>query len=384
MPHNLYLHSALVQTRKIKRDPAGIKHALKMNFLDSTIAIEPRLFCKCCHTGACRHRIFQKRQNRCSGDPGCAQTACTLLGNKLAPILFAVALIAAGQSSTITGTLAGQIVMEGYLRLRINPWLRRLLTRLLAIGPAMVVIVLYGDNKIDALLILSQVILSLQLGFAIIPLIHFVSDKQKMEGFAIGTIVKILSWLVAIILVVLNLKMVVGGIIDFVLSPHLLIFKIAIIGAGLFLVGLLLLVTFYPWIQKKITAPVITIHPEIQALEKVALPTFDKVAVALDFSSFDEKLIRFALGQGHAGSSYILIHVVESVSARVHGSASDDLEARKDQEKLDNYVDQIIAMGYSAVGKLGYRNRKEENRKYCQKRKCRYPGNGRPRPCRCH
>ncbi len=128
----------------------------------------------------------------------------------LRPYLFAIALIAAGQSSTITGTLAGQIVMEGYLRLRINPWLRRLITRLLAIIPALIVIIIYGDKQVDYLLILSQVILSLQLGFAIIPLIHFVSDKSKMGNFVIKAPTKILAWLIAAVLIWLNVQMLVS------------------------------------------------------------------------------------------------------------------------------------------------------------------------------
>jgi manganese transport protein len=123
------------------------------------------------------------------------------LGTKLAPTLFAVALIAAGQSSTITGTLAGQIVMEGYLRLRINPWIRRLMTRLIAIIPAVIVILINGEDNIDSLLILSQVILSLQLGFAIIPLIHVVSDKKTMGTFAIKPLTKMLAWLITSVLV---------------------------------------------------------------------------------------------------------------------------------------------------------------------------------------
>ena len=129
-----------------------------------------------------------------------------MLGTKLAPILFAVALIAAGQSSTVTGTLAGQIVMEGYLKLRINPLLRRLLTRLLAIIPALLVVIIAGEEKVNDLLVFSQVILSLQLSFAIIPLIHFVSDKKTMGAFAIKPHVQVLAWTVAAILVYLNVK----------------------------------------------------------------------------------------------------------------------------------------------------------------------------------
>jgi manganese transport protein len=138
-----------------------------------------------------------------------------LLGTKLAPALFAIALIAAGQSSTVTGTLAGQIVMEGYLHLRINPWVRRLLTRIIAIIPALIVILISGENNVDSLLVLSQVILSLQLGFAIIPLIHFVSDKKAMGEFAIKPIVQIAAWLITIVLVYLNIKMVSGQAASF-------------------------------------------------------------------------------------------------------------------------------------------------------------------------
>ena len=129
-----------------------------------------------------------------------------MLGTTLAPLLFAIALIAAGQSSTVTGTLAGQIVMEGYLQLRISPWIRRLMTRLIAIIPAVIVIIIYGEDKLDDLLVLSQVILSMQLGFAIIPLIHFVSDKETMGQFAIKLSTKIIAWIVAGILVFLNVR----------------------------------------------------------------------------------------------------------------------------------------------------------------------------------
>src|SRR5688500_204436 len=132
-----------------------------------------------------------------------------MLGSCLAPSLFAIALIAAGQSSTITGTLAGQIVMEGHLNLRIQPWIRRLLTRLLAIIPAFFTILYFGEDSLGELLVLSQVVLSLQLGFAIIPLIHFNSDRVKMKEFTIKTWVKILAWLSAFIIVGLNVKLVI-------------------------------------------------------------------------------------------------------------------------------------------------------------------------------
>ena len=136
------------------------------------------------------------------------------MGQTLAPMIFAIALIAAGQSSTITGTLAGQIIMEGYLDLRIAPWLRRLITRSIAVVPALFVIYFLGDDKVGDMLILSQVILSLQLGFAVIPLIHFVSDREKMGVFAIKPVLRILAWLSAIVIVGLNMKLVIDSIIE--------------------------------------------------------------------------------------------------------------------------------------------------------------------------
>lgn len=180
MPHNLYLHSALVQTRKISKDDDGTKRAIKYNIIDSTIALNAAFFVNMAILVLAASVFFSSGNTHVAKIEEAHQLLQPLLGNTLAPILFAVALIAAGQSSTLTGTLAGQIVMEGYLHLRINPWLRRLLTRLIAIVPAVLVIVLYGDQKVDALLIFSQVILSLQLGFAVIPLIIFVSDKHTM------------------------------------------------------------------------------------------------------------------------------------------------------------------------------------------------------------
>ena len=206
MPHNLYLHSALVQTRKIAPTKEGIKQAIKFNRIDSTVALNIAFLVNAAILILAATVFFKTGNSNVGEIKEAHQLLAPLLGSKIAPILFAVALIAAGQSSTITGTLAGQIVMEGYLQLRINPWARRLLTRLLAIIPALIVILIYGEERVDALLVLSQVILSLQLGFAIIPLIHFVSDKKKMGDFAIPIWQKIASWVAALTIISLNIK----------------------------------------------------------------------------------------------------------------------------------------------------------------------------------
>ncbi|MEO5649566.1 MAG: Nramp family divalent metal transporter [Ginsengibacter sp.] len=357
MPHNLYLHSALVQSRKIEKTDAGIKQAIKFNRVDSAIALNIAFFVNAAILILAATVFFKTGNSDVARIEDAHRLLPGFLGN-MAPILFAVALIAAGQSSTVTGTLAGQIVMEGYLRLRINPWVRRLVTRLIAIIPAVIVILIYGDEEVDSLLILSQVILSLQLGFAIIPLIHFVSDKSKMGKFAINPITKILAWLIAVVLVYLNLKMLVNEVWP-VLEGNSLLPKIAIILSGLFFTGLLLYITAEPLLTKRRLKGSIKIHPEMENIV-LDIPQYHKIAIALDFSESDKKLISYAIGQGNPNTQYILVHVVESVSARLWGSQSYDYETRKDQAQLDTYVQQLREKGFNATGLLGFRNRAKE------------------------
>ncbi len=359
MPHNLYLHSALVQTRKIKRNDAGIKRALKLNFIDSTIALNLAFFVNAAILVLAATVFFKTGRTDVAEIKVAYELLPQFLNTNMAPYLFAIALIAAGQSSTITGTLAGQIVMEGYLRLRINPILRRLMTRMIAIIPAVIVILINGENNIDSLLVLSQVILSLQLGFAVIPLIHFVSDKKTMGSFAIKPIVKILAWAIASILVYLNLRMVSGQAIDFFAEPGHLFWKIVIIASGLFFVSLLVISFLYPIISTK-RREVVLVHPEVTSIEHLSIPSYNKIAVALEFSGKDEKLLSYALGQGNPRSSFVLIHIVESVSAKILEQEADDLETRKDQERLELYVQQLKEKGFGAEGQLGFKSRARE------------------------
>ena len=195
MPHNLYLHSSLVQTRKFNRDFKSIKQAIKYNLIDSTIALNLAFFVNAAILILAAATFYKNGMFQIAEIQDAHKLLAPLLGSKWAPILFALALIAAGQSSTVTGTLAGQIVMEGYLNLRIQPWVRRIITRILAIVPAVLTILILGEGATGKLLVFSQVILSLQLGFAVIPLIHFVSNKKLMGKFAIKTPIKIISWI---------------------------------------------------------------------------------------------------------------------------------------------------------------------------------------------
>jgi manganese transport protein len=360
MPHNLYLHSALVQTRKIKRDDAGIKRALKLNFIDSAIALNLAFFVNAAILVLAATVFFYKGRSDVAEIKVAHELLGDFLGSNLAPTLFAIALIASGQSSTITGTLAGQIVMEGYLKLRINPWARRLLTRLIAIIPAVIVILINGEENIDSLLILSQVILSLQLGFAIIPLIHFTSDKKTMGKFVIKPLVIFLASLIAAILVYLNINMVVEQASSFFASSDSILWKAVIIIAGLFYLLLLITAIFYPLVRKKPKPIPLLLHPNATELNQIAIPVYKKIAVALDFSKNDLKLITHAIGQGNSNTSYVLIHVVESAATRLMEKDTDDLETRKDQQQLETYIQQLKEKNIMAVGQLGFNDRAKE------------------------
>jgi manganese transport protein len=360
MPHNLYLHSALVQTRKISNDSAGIRKAIKYNMIDSTIALNAAFFVNAAILVLAASVFFSTGNTQVAQIQDAHKLLEPLLGSKMAPILFAVALIAAGQSSTLTGTLAGQIVMEGYLQLRINPWLRRLLTRLIAIVPAVLVILIYGEEKVDDLLVFSQVILSLQLGFAVIPLIHFVSDKKTMGEFVIKTRTKILAWLVATILVFLNVKLVVEQTLKVFESDAMWYWKFVLVIGLILFVSLFLIMTFLPLIKQKREKQRLALHGETVVLQNLDVKPTARIAVALDFSKYDEKLIAHAIAQGHTSVTYILLHVVESVSARYLGEASDDDETRKDKLRIENYVSQLHQKGYDVESRIGYRNRVSE------------------------
>ena len=360
MPHNLYLHSALVQTRKIQREPSFIKTALKLNFLDSAIALNLAFFVNAAILVLAATVFFKSGRTEVASIKEAHQLLAPLLGTAIAPKLFAIALIAAGQSSTLTGTLAGQIVMEGYLRLRINPLLRRLITRLLAIIPAIIVILVAGEKKIDDLLVLSQVVLSGQLGFAIIPLIHFVSDRQTMGSFAINLPTRIASWAVASILIYLNVKLVYEEAADFYAQPGHLAWKLLVM-IGILLTWILLAyIILYPWLSRRSKKFSIHLHGQTEGLEPLQVPAFKRIAIALDFSEHDRKLLAYAVGQGRKETVYLLIHIVESASAKILGRQSDDFETRNDQERLDFYKTQLEQQGFAVTTRLGYEHRTKE------------------------
>lgn len=360
MPHNLYLHSALVQTRKIGSDHLSVKKAIHYNIIDSAIALNAAFFVNAGILILAATAFFKTGNTAVAKIEDAHSLLQPLLGTELAPILFAVALIAAGQSSTVTGTLAGQIVMEGYLRLRINPWLRRLITRLVAVVPAFLVILIYGEDEVDALLVFSQVVLSLQLGFAIIPLLHFVSDKQTMGAFAIRLYVKIAGWLIAGLLVFLNARLVVEESLPVFHESGNVITKLLIIVAAIAFLWLFCIMTFYPWIRKKRIEKNIRMHGEMQPWAGLQISAYTIIAVALDFSKHDEKLIAHAVSQGTKATKFVLLHIIESPSAVYLGKATDDYESRNDQQRLDFYAEKLTQQGYTVEVVLGHKNRIKE------------------------
>lgn len=205
MPHNLYLHSSIVQTRNYERTPAGKKEAIKFATIDSSVALFLAFFINAAILIVAA-ATFHMTGNKDVADIHDAHKMLTpILGTTFASIFFAVALLASGQNSTLTGTLAGQIVMEGFLNIRLKPWLRRLITRLIAVIPALIVTILYGKKGTTDLLVLSQVILSMQLSFAVIPLVMFTGSKLKMGEFVNKLWLKILVWVIAGIILILNL-----------------------------------------------------------------------------------------------------------------------------------------------------------------------------------
>lgn len=204
MPHNLYLHSSIVQTRQYERTKAGKQEAIKYATIDSTVALLFALGINAAILILAAATFHKAGMTDVADISDAYHLLAPLLGTTLGSVFFGVALLAAGMNSTLTGTLAGQIVMEGFLNIRLSPWLRRLITRLIAIIPAVIVTALYGEKGASDLLILSQVILSLQLSFAVVPLVQFTSDKAKMGEFVNRTWLKCLSWLVATVIVGLN------------------------------------------------------------------------------------------------------------------------------------------------------------------------------------
>ena len=364
MPHNLYLHSSLVQTRRSNRDSEGIWTAIKYNLIDSSVALNIAFFVNVSILVLAAAVFFKNGLNNVAEIQDAYKLLAPLLGHKAAPILFALALIASGQSSTITGTLAGQIVMEGYLDLRIAPWLRRLITRLLAIIPALVVIYFFGDSKLGSLLILSQVILSLQLGFAVVPLIQFVSDKEKMGEFVINKVTKAFAWISALIILGLNFKLVLDALFDWQkdLANHTWVFNFIIVPIVFFTSSLLAYIVWcalfgQKWKRKEdAKLP----HGKAEDIPLIKKKHYSRIAICIDFSDSDIKAITEGVSHGSHETEYFLVHVVETAGARAMGDQIQDYETHEDWKQLKLYGHKLREQGYTVSERLGFGDPKKE------------------------
>ncbi len=354
MPHNLYLHSSLVQTRKFKRTPIDIKKAIRFNIIDSAIALNLALFVNASILILSASAFFNNGLFGVTQIEDAYKFLQPLLGSSLAPILFAVALIASGQSSTITGTLAGQIIMEGHLQLRIQPWLRRLITRMLAIIPALLTVLILGESSTGSLLVLSQFILSLQLPFAIIPLIYFAGSKKMMGDFAVTNFYKTLAWVATTLITGLNFYFVLIQTNEWVHDDSIsFIAKFCLTMACVLVFAVLLFVIIYPILKKSKNQKLFTLHQQMHLqLKDVDAPK--NIFIALDFSSADNKALNYALTLGGKNADYKLLHIVETPGAMIYGADTQDFETIKDIEMIERYIFALREQGIKASFLIGY------------------------------
>ncbi len=360
MPHNLYLHSSLVQTREFEQSAGGKKQACKYNLIDSVVALNVALFINGAILVLAASAFFT-RGIQVTELQQAHQLVSPLLGTTLAGVAFALALLLAGQSSTLTGTLAGQIVMEGFLHFKMRPILRRFITRTIAIIPAVFVIVGKGTHGTYDLLILSQVILSIQLPFAVIPLIHFTSDRQRMGGFANKLWVKLLAWLTAFIIVGLNISLIVSNVQSWIQTtenPTWIYLVVGVFGGSLSV--LLLYVTIKPLINFPVRElvphwlrrPIVIAAEEEFALE---LPEYKRIGVALANSEDDRVVLNHAVSMAKMyKASMCFFHIVEGASGQVYGPSARDEEARDDEQYLAHIVESLRPHKISAEYFLGY------------------------------
>jgi manganese transport protein len=348
MPHNLYLHSALVQTRRIGVSDKEKQIACHFNLVDSSIALNGALLVN----GAIlvvAASVFFSRGIVVTEIQQAHLLLVPLLGVSAAGIVFAIALLCSGQSSTLTGTMAGQIVMEGFLNIRMRPWLRRMLTRSMAIIPAAITVYFAGDRGTFQLLILSQVILSLQLPFAVIPLIHFTSDPQRMGRFVNRAWVKVLAWITAAIILALNIRLAGIAIAEWLQKAgrarvwvELLLFPA--LGLILFL---LLWVTFEPLIFRQFRRfGTLSIRMPRSVAADLPVPSYHKILVPLDHTKRDRQAIAHAAMFAKSPEAKLfLLHVEEDVTSQIYGSQSSTAEVVAGQQYLTDIASDLAAQG---------------------------------------
>ena len=354
MPHNLYLHSALVQSRAVEPNASGVREAAKFSLFDSVIALNGAFFVNAAILVLAAAAFYANGLHDVASLEHAHELLAPLLGTTIAPIAFAVALLAAGQSSTITGTLAGQIVMEGFVSIRLRPWLRRLITRALAIVPAVLVIWWYGEGSVDALLVFSQVILSMQLAFAIVPLIQFVSSKRWMGPFAARWWVLVPAWASAAVIIGLNGQLVIEELRTGLDEGHAWA-RFVLLPITILLVPVLVWIIGEPfWRTRRVRPVARTETPILPAEGETLAKQYRRIGIALDASRYDQGVLKGVLPLLRGtGAEVVLIHVVESAVARFLGSAAHDEEARHDADYLERVANELRNAGFTCRARLG-------------------------------
>jgi len=341
MPHNLYLHSSLVQTRRVSRIVDSKAQACKYNLLDSAIALNAAFFVNSAIL-VLAAAVFYRHGVVVTEIQQADKLLEQLLGTRVAPIAFGLALLAAGQSSTLTGTLAGQIVMEGFVKIKLRPYLRRLITRVIALLPAVIVISISGDEGTYQLLILSQVILSLQLPFAIVPLVHFTSDKLKMGAFASKLWVKVLAWITSAVIIALNGKLVFDQVMEWVRGDAPMLVSVLAVGCAagiaLFLVYIIVLPLLRgerPWVEEKPGTA-------LAIIQRIETHPLKHIAAALGRDESDTEIISRALSLAKTEKAMLtLIHVADSPSVQVYSGEVYDEHTRDDEQYLLEIAEEL-------------------------------------------
>ncbi len=353
MPHNLYLHSALVQSRAVERDEKSLKMAARFNLADTIIALNAAFFVNAAIL-TLSSAVFHSAGVEVTELQQAYELLTPLLGTTLASTSFAIALLAAGQSSTLTGTLAGQIVMEGFIRFKMQPWARRLLSRSLAIIPAVIVIGTTGSEGTYRLLILSQVVLSLQLPFAIVPLIQFTSDKDRMGKYANPLWIKLIAWMVAGTIIALNGWLAWQVVSEWRRAGHWVDFVAFPILSALML--LLSYMAFRPWFRKLFESRVVK-SPVATLPKDFSSHSYKKVGVALEVKDTDLKILEHALPfAAECDAEIVLIHVVESATAQVYNRTAEDKERLEDEAYLNELAEKLREKGFKARVRIGFGN----------------------------
>jgi manganese transport protein len=347
MPHNLYLHSALVQTRHIGQSEEGKRSACRYNLIDSVVALNGAMFVNCAIL-VMSAAVFFSHHIVVTEIQQAHMLLAPLLGTSLAGGLFAIALLCSGQSSTLTGTLAGQVVMEGYLNFRMRPWLRRLITRTIAIVPAALTIYISGDQATLGLLLLSQAIISMQLPFAVIPLIHFTGDPARMGSFRNAVWVRLLAWTTAAVIVVLNGWLVVQQIGEWLNGagrwrPLVWAVTVPTAIALLFLLGWIALEPFLT--RRRLGSAPVTL-PQTSGPQPAAAPVYQRILLPLDHTDLDQLALNHAAAMAKLyGARLYLLHVEEGVTSQIYGPDSSTAEVEAGEQYLERIAQSLRAQG---------------------------------------